>query len=342
MESRFGHDFSNVRVHSGHDAQTSAREIGARAFTVGSHIAFGSGEYAPDSTSGERLLAHELTHVVQQHGGKGGGIVQRAPKISVADENLVGPLNVDERRAAKSCDITCCTHTLGTLHAMPLFHHASRGARVPEGDPSATGVGAAIHFIAAGSKPPAADRCHCDDFRIIQILDTTDPAAGRGGNRYVDNAGRPTPFYSDVYLGGRGEHAIPGGYNIPDAGKRLKTTESLYDLPYRATADLPKADLRWEAEACVSCIKNGAADRILGCVTYGFTRNFNALPPLAPTFGPVVAIPPSCRSRPSAEFVSTLRSDPSTSSYNFEPAPTYTECAGIGDFPKPRSETMIA
>jgi bacterioferritin-associated ferredoxin len=70
MESRFGTDLSAVRVH--HDAQAarSAREIGARAYTVGTHIVFGAGEYSPQGSGGRRLLAHELTHVVQQrHAG---------------------------------------------------------------------------------------------------------------------------------------------------------------------------------------------------------------------------------------------------------------------------------
>ena len=66
MEAHFGHDFSHVRVHADRRAAESARAVDARAYTVGSHIAFGRDRYAPDSTSGRRLLAHELTHVVQQ------------------------------------------------------------------------------------------------------------------------------------------------------------------------------------------------------------------------------------------------------------------------------------
>jgi hypothetical protein len=64
FEPRFGHDFSRVRVHS--DAQ-AARVVNARAFTAGRDVVFGKGEYAPDMTSGKRLIAHELTHVVQQN-----------------------------------------------------------------------------------------------------------------------------------------------------------------------------------------------------------------------------------------------------------------------------------
>jgi hypothetical protein len=66
MEPRFGHDFSRVRVHTDPAAAASARAVGALAYTVGPHIAFGAGQYAPGTPAGQRLLAHELTHVVQQ------------------------------------------------------------------------------------------------------------------------------------------------------------------------------------------------------------------------------------------------------------------------------------
>lgn len=65
-EPRFGQDFSGVRVHKDAQAAEAARGVNARAFTSGSDIVFGSGEYAPETAEGGRLLAHELTHVVQQ------------------------------------------------------------------------------------------------------------------------------------------------------------------------------------------------------------------------------------------------------------------------------------
>lgn len=66
MESRFGQDFSQVRIHSGAQAASAAQSINARAFTFENHLVFNQGEYAPQSASGQQLLAHELTHVVQQ------------------------------------------------------------------------------------------------------------------------------------------------------------------------------------------------------------------------------------------------------------------------------------
>lgn len=66
MEPRFGHDFSQVRVHTDGQAAVSARTINALAYTVGRDVVFGAGQYAPRTSVGQRLLAHELTHVVQQ------------------------------------------------------------------------------------------------------------------------------------------------------------------------------------------------------------------------------------------------------------------------------------
>jgi hypothetical protein len=73
MEARFGHDFSQVRAHTGAAAAQSAREIGAAAYTAGHHVVFGEGRYAPQAPEGRRLIAHELTHVLQQTPG----VVQR-------------------------------------------------------------------------------------------------------------------------------------------------------------------------------------------------------------------------------------------------------------------------
>jgi Domain of unknown function (DUF4157) len=68
FEWRFGHDFSGVRVHADPAAATSASTLHANAYTVGQHLVFNSGQYTPRSEPGRRLLAHELTHVIQQRG----------------------------------------------------------------------------------------------------------------------------------------------------------------------------------------------------------------------------------------------------------------------------------
>lgn len=83
MQHRFAHDFSAVRVHRGVEAERSAKDVGARAYTVGRDIVFASGEYAPNSSAGRQLLAHELAHVAQQTGPDGdnftGSALRRTP-----------------------------------------------------------------------------------------------------------------------------------------------------------------------------------------------------------------------------------------------------------------------
>lgn len=76
-QERFGsaldHDLSSVRVHTDDTADTLARSVSARAFATGNDVFFAKGEYAPGSSSGDHLLAHELTHVVQQDGAPTSG-----------------------------------------------------------------------------------------------------------------------------------------------------------------------------------------------------------------------------------------------------------------------------
>jgi hypothetical protein len=92
FESRFGHDFRAVRTHAGPEAVGAAGALAARAFTLGDHIFFGAGQYQPGTGSGRHLLAHELTHTIQQQPnatrvarrrpaqGPGlGGLIQRQP-----------------------------------------------------------------------------------------------------------------------------------------------------------------------------------------------------------------------------------------------------------------------
>jgi peptidoglycan hydrolase-like protein with peptidoglycan-binding domain len=80
MEGRFGHDFGEVRVHTGTAADHSARSFGALAYTRGRDVVFSRGQYAPHTPSGQRLLAHELAHVVQQRGGP----APAAPQLKAA------------------------------------------------------------------------------------------------------------------------------------------------------------------------------------------------------------------------------------------------------------------
>src|SRR5574341_280119 len=81
FEPRFGYDFSGVQVHTNGRAAETAQRVNARAFTVGLNVVLGSGEYTPGTIEGKKLLAHELTHVVQQSPAHSrmGAVIQRQP-----------------------------------------------------------------------------------------------------------------------------------------------------------------------------------------------------------------------------------------------------------------------
>jgi outer membrane protein OmpA-like peptidoglycan-associated protein len=83
LEPRFGHDFSRIRVHAGDTAAASAEAVGARAYTVGDHIAFAAGEYRPATPEGRRLVAHELTHAIQDGAPLAAGA---APEVGAVDD----------------------------------------------------------------------------------------------------------------------------------------------------------------------------------------------------------------------------------------------------------------
>ena len=82
MESRFGWNFSSVRVHSDARANTLARDVNARAFTLDNRVFFAKSQYQPDTQEGQHLLAHELTHVVQQSEGRLSRKIQRSTSCS--------------------------------------------------------------------------------------------------------------------------------------------------------------------------------------------------------------------------------------------------------------------
>jgi hypothetical protein len=98
MESRFGTGFGDVRVHTDSAAHDSAKSVNAQAYTVGSNIVFQSGKYDPASDAGRHMLAHELTHVVQQRSGPVDG-TEAGGGVKVSD-----PSDRFEREASANAD----------------------------------------------------------------------------------------------------------------------------------------------------------------------------------------------------------------------------------------------
>lgn len=110
MEDAFGTRFTNVRIHTDRSADELSRDLGAKAFTTGSDVFFREGEYRPDARAGEHLLAHELTHTVQQ---RDGGAVQRVQRVR-------DPLTTKEVLAALKGIDFMKTKLKGELHGSTM------------------------------------------------------------------------------------------------------------------------------------------------------------------------------------------------------------------------------
>ena len=158
MEPRFEHDFSDVRVHTDSKAAESARAVNALAYTVGQHIVFDAGRYAPATTEGRKLLTHEMAHVIQQSNG----IVGTPQQISnphdehEQEANIVAD-NLEQRKGVSS----------------NLSNSGSMVSRL---------IRQSLVTCPAGQNPFAADR------RAAALLDN---AIGRIGVAQAAHAGAP-------------------------------------------------------------------------------------------------------------------------------------------------------
>ena len=118
MEPRFGHDFTQVRVHTDAQAARSAERIGALAYTVGPEIVFGSARYSPGTIEGRQLLAHELTHVVQSGSWK----VDRPIEVGSSE-------NAEESEAAS---VGISAHATGSQNSDAILRRQPKGRTKPE------------------------------------------------------------------------------------------------------------------------------------------------------------------------------------------------------------------
>lgn len=116
MESRFGADFSNVNIHTGNDVSQLSNQLNAQAFTVDNNIYFGEGKYQPESFAGKHLLAHELTHVMQQSEK-----INKTTQLSKAPDKL----NIQRKKIFDST-VSICHRVLQSR----TFHVANGGVKV--------------------------------------------------------------------------------------------------------------------------------------------------------------------------------------------------------------------
>ncbi len=98
MEPRFGHDFSQVRIHANTKAAESAQSVNALAYTVGRDMVFGRGQYSPSTSAGRQLLGHELTHVMQQSTGQPAQLQRQVSPVLCSPSRMLS-VNGDSYRA---------------------------------------------------------------------------------------------------------------------------------------------------------------------------------------------------------------------------------------------------
>jgi len=192
MEPRFGHDFSRVRVHIDAKASASARAVNALAYTVGRDVIFGAGQYAPETTAGRHLIAHELTHVRQQQQGASAALDRMAIGDTAAfpASLLIGATNNQfEREADKVADAIVERHSIGRIDVMPVSQQLQRAC-----GPSAIGsvggcIGAGgqdITDLGSTSDNLYLFEVNCDQFRPGEELRLREFARGISPDETVE------------------------------------------------------------------------------------------------------------------------------------------------------------
>jgi hypothetical protein len=221
MEPRFGHDFSRVRVHLNPRAAESARAVGALAYTVGHDIVFGNQQYAPDSPEGRRLIAHELTHVVQQ-----GASALGASRQSESPSSVEAP----ERQAEENARRIVRGEVPSAIqpNLSPRMQREDEGApapaepsRAPELEGKHFDTKANIEDLAGilwhetrGKHPHEAVAIGWVAINRLLTLNTTKVSSLIGGNQFASLAGAPLAMklQAQMLLSGQYEDPTNGSF----------------------------------------------------------------------------------------------------------------------------------
>lgn len=221
MEPRFGRDFSGVRVHTDYDAAESASALNARAYTAGRDVVFGAGKYTPSTDTGRSLIAHELTHVVQQSEGPVSG-VPIAAGMTVSE-----PADRFEQAAAASAHEPPVFETPAPLPAPA----AGDGVMLQRADePAKTG---------AKSAPKGGTQA----IQEQQPPSSSPPIAGQGG----PNALNPTPLPYERWEKIENRISPELGINFLEIGRvaTVDVKQQLYDVFKPYDDDIVDRNQKW-------------------------------------------------------------------------------------------------
>ena len=193
MESRLGHDFSRVRVHTDARARDSARAVAASAYTVGSDIVFAPGQYQPESSVGRKLLAHELAHVMQNaaagsnHSGLTVGAansVEERQADAIADrvekphsklpQQHVGPSRNTLRRQPSDSEFVCNDKQVGevSVRAPVARTYVNDALKKLDTEPQAAAQALLRHFKVSGPKAvETTQKIRTTLYRMVEKLE---------------------------------------------------------------------------------------------------------------------------------------------------------------------------
>jgi hypothetical protein len=294
MESRFRQDFSGVRIHTGGAADASARAIDAQAYTVGRDIVFRTGAYAPGSQRSRKLLAHELTHVVQQ-----GGIAaapQRMPTL------ISHPHDAAEREAVANSERIADRGPLGVAHSQVSVVQRDTGGIVAGVLGGVVGVGLIAGLAAWASRGKKGmaltqnningasatrgytseasitftpdDTMHCDEISFVQAIRMADTASGTSFDTrpHVPDRQTASGWALDRvedrkygWYGYNNDGRPAGGISAGSAPSPL-TPATMIDSP-----GFNKPNTTWQFESCAICRSGTDANKVYDCLHWGFT-----------------------------------------------------------------------
>lgn len=198
MQQRFAHDFSRVQVHMCEQAARSARAVNALAYTVGPHIVFGARQYAPRTSTGRRLIAHELAHVVQQRNSVA---LQRHSPSEPGDEL--------EREASRAADAVVTNAPVPTLSsAVCGFQRQILDAGAPAPDAGAPAPDAGAPAPDAGTGASATTAATLTGLTAVRTNFKT------AGPLDPDNCATNVPAALGVGIGGNASNAMEMTWRI--------------------------------------------------------------------------------------------------------------------------------
>jgi hypothetical protein len=246
MEPRFGRDFRDVRLHSGPEAEASARAVSAQAYTVGQHIVVGTSGFDADTLQGRKLLAHELTHVVQQRSSEG---YSPGSRLSV-DPSQAAELEAQRVSARVLSDPAPSLQSVGPtasgLQRLPLSLQRSFG----DGECSSKGVPCATGDACATPDTPATASLGASTAWSLTVNIDTEASSwdnalrsqsfGHAFLRFSENSGQEYTygFYPATELPNENKRSVQGCVHHPDTTHDRctdrKVTYSLTQAQYAA------------------------------------------------------------------------------------------------------------